>query len=414
MLLQLTYHDKATQTETEEEDTIEKILKAITTLCTKVDSMDNEIQKLKTNEDSLKSKPSQQYDYKNAKLRRSKDEKNPELKGDDGKLLKTHNICLNTVAGTSKRVSEKQKNSNLNQLFEKPFTPRLTPKNILTIELQTSTYADNIYHEKRTYNHITQTYIENIYKIQTFFNLNPRSTTTQEPNQNFLTQKLQGYNKLIAQPKTNANLVRTCYNYGLLNTVYTYDGEELIGIPGLHKAFITYKRVTKGNLFYVKFYTATTEILYDEIKPPIQVVKIGLTKDMIISEDIGQQPEIRKSEILSFYANKRIIGISTIIQGLANNYLNGNAIWNYYARDQLMIYSNSRKLRKSNMDEVQRWILSLLKPEERPTTQALKEGFISAELLTRYCKLIGHKYPDHICSKCNGEDNIIQMSSWNN
>ncbi|KAG5615500.1 hypothetical protein H5410_015324 [Solanum commersonii] len=227
MLLQITYHDKATQTETEEEDTIEKILKAITTLSTKVDSMDNEIQKLKTNEDNLKSKASQQHDYKNAEL------------------------------------------------------------------------------------------------------------------------------------------------------LYTYGREELSGIPELHKAFITYKRVTKGNLFYVKFYTATAEILYEEIKPPIQVVKIGLTKDMIIAEDIGQQSEIQKFEIPSFYANKRIIGISTIIQELANNYLNGNAIWSYYARDQLMIYSNSRELRKSDMDEVQRWILSLLKPEERPTTRALKEGFIS-------------------------------------
>ncbi|KAG5576793.1 hypothetical protein H5410_056927, partial [Solanum commersonii] len=105
---------------------------------------------------------------------------------------------------TSQRVSEKHKNSNLNQLFEKSFTPRLTPK------------------------------------------------------------------------------------------IYTYDGEELSGIPELHKAFITYKRVTKGNLFYVKFYTATAEILYEEIKPPIQVVKIGLTKDMIIPEDIGQQSEKKK------------------------------------------------------------------------------------------------------------------------
>ncbi|WMV30521.1 hypothetical protein MTR67_023906 [Solanum verrucosum] len=175
-MLQITYHDKATQTETEEEDTIEKILKAITTLCTKVNSMDNEIQKLKTNEDNLKSKASQQHDYKNAELRRSKDEKNPELKGDDGKLLKTHNVCLNTVA--------------------------------------------------------------------------------------------------------------------------------------------------------------------------------GLTKDMIIPEDIGQQEEICKIELPSFYANKRIIGISTIIQELANKYLNGNAIWSYYARDQLMIHSNSRELRKSDMNEV--------------------------------------------------------------
>ncbi|WMV58885.1 hypothetical protein MTR67_052270 [Solanum verrucosum] len=128
----------------------------------------------------------------------------------------------------------------------------------------------------------------------------------------------------------------------------------------------------------------------------------GLTKDMIIPDDIGQQEEIQKIEIPSFYANKRIIGISTIIQELANNYLNGNAIWSYYSRDQLMIYSNSRELRKADMDEVQRWILSLLKPEERPTTRALKIG-----LLTRYCKLIGHKYPNHICTKCNGEDNVI-------
>ncbi|KAG5605897.1 hypothetical protein H5410_027389 [Solanum commersonii] len=220
--------------------------------------MDNEIQKLKTNEDNLKSK-----------------------------------------ASTRKQVSDKQhKNVNLNQLFEKPFTQR-TPRH-MSIEPQTSTYTNSLQNqnEKNTYNYITRTYSENIHKIQTYLNLNPRSTT-KEPNQDYLTQKLQGYNKLIARPKTNANL--------------------------------------------------------------------------------------------------RIIDISTIIQELANNYLNGNAIWRYYARDQLMIYSNSRELKKADMDKL----------EERPTTRALKVGFISTELLTRYCKLIGHKYPDHICSKCNGEDNII-------
>ncbi|KAG5606244.1 hypothetical protein H5410_027736 [Solanum commersonii] len=99
---------------------------------------------------------------------------------------------------------------------------------------------------------------------------------------------------------------------------------------------------------------ATAMILHEEIKLPIQVVKIRLTKDMIIPEDIGEQLEIQKIEIANFYANKRIIGISTIIQELANNNLNGNAIWSYYSRDQLMIYANSRELRKSDMDEVQK------------------------------------------------------------
>ncbi|KAG5620108.1 hypothetical protein H5410_005326 [Solanum commersonii] len=51
--------------------------------------------------------------------------------------------------------------------------------------------------------------------------------------------------------------------------------------------------------------------------------------------------------------------------------------------------------------------VTTLETKERPTTRALKTGFISPELLIRYCKLIGCKYPDHLCTKCNGEDNVI-------
>ena len=72
-----------------------------------------------------------------------------------------------------------------------------------------------------------------------------------------------------------------------------------------------------------------------------------------------------------------------------------------------MIYANSREIRQADMEEVQKWILSLLKPEATQKIRAIKKGFISEELLTRYCKLIGHKYPDHICSKCNEGYDII-------
>ena len=75
-----------------------------------------------------------------------------------------------------------------------------------------------------------------------------------------------------------------------------------------------------------------------------------------------------------------------------------------------MIYANSFELRKADIEEVQKWILSLLKSESTPTTRALKKGFISEELLTKYCKLIGHKYPEHICSKCiEGDDTIPEV-----
>ena len=59
------------------------------------------------------------------------------------------------------------------------------------------------------------------------------------------------------------------------------------------------------------------------------------------------------------------------------------------------------------MKDIRQWILTLLNPEKKPIARAIREKFISEELLTRYCKLIGHKYPDRQCSKCNGEDNIV-------
>ena len=149
-------------------------------------------------------------------------------------------------------------------------------------------------------------------------------------------------------------MVRTCYSYGLLSTVYTYDGTEISGIPEIHKTFLTYKRITKGNLFFIKFYTAQADVLFDEIKPTIQVVKMGLTREMIIPEDISAQPEIPKVEIPNFYANKRTTWLSTIIQELATNYLQGIAIWSYYSRDHLMIYANSKEVRTTDMTEVQR------------------------------------------------------------
>ena len=101
------------------------------------------------------------------KLCQSEERKNPELNGDVGKHLNTHNNCLNTATGTSQRVSERYKNSNLNQLFEKSFTSRLIPKNILTTELQLlrTRIAYTMTKEHIT---ILRESIENTYKIQTF------------------------------------------------------------------------------------------------------------------------------------------------------------------------------------------------------------------------------------------------------
>ncbi|PHT48138.1 RINT1-like protein MAG2 [Capsicum baccatum] len=97
--LLITYQDKATQTDIIEEDTLEKIFNTLTTLSMKVDSMGNEIEKLKTNEVKLKSIATNQLTQQCAELCRSEDIKIPELEGDVGTLHKTHNIYQSTSAG---------------------------------------------------------------------------------------------------------------------------------------------------------------------------------------------------------------------------------------------------------------------------------------------------------------------------
>ncbi|KAG5571407.1 hypothetical protein H5410_061173 [Solanum commersonii] len=84
--IKITYQDKATQTDLDNENTIEKILNTMTLFCTKLDTMEKELQQIK----------SQQHDAKHAKLSPSDDSKIPELEGDDGKHRKTQpNSLLN-------------------------------------------------------------------------------------------------------------------------------------------------------------------------------------------------------------------------------------------------------------------------------------------------------------------------------
>ncbi|KAF3655942.1 hypothetical protein FXO38_14448 [Capsicum annuum] len=64
----ITYQDKATQTDIIEDDTLEKILKTLTMLSMKMDSMGNEIEKLKTNEVKLKSEATNQLTQQCAEL----------------------------------------------------------------------------------------------------------------------------------------------------------------------------------------------------------------------------------------------------------------------------------------------------------------------------------------------------------
>ncbi|KAG5629765.1 hypothetical protein H5410_001482 [Solanum commersonii] len=70
--------------------------------------------------------------------------------------------------------------------------------------------------------------------------------------------------------------------------------------------------------------------------------------------------------------------------------------------------SNGAEIREADMKEKRQWIRSLLKPEQQPTTRAIRKNFISPEIMTNYCKTIGPRDTgSSMLSKCYGEDNVI-------
>ena len=99
-----------------------------------------------------------------------------ELQGDFGKLQKTHNnVCSSaatTNTSTARQPTKKEEakvkytNVNMNKLFSQPYTPQSTQKD-MSVTPQTNTYKASLDSQKQTYNYISRTYIENIYKVQT-------------------------------------------------------------------------------------------------------------------------------------------------------------------------------------------------------------------------------------------------------
>lgn len=312
-------------------------------------------------------------------------------------------IYNKSITGTSKA-----KNINLNHLFDKP-QPQLFDKTIHFVPPQIVSYSQALNSEKQIYNHITRTYLKNLSLVCDFLNTKP----FQEPknlffdkNLGYCTQKLVGINKLVAMPGTNPKLIATAFNYGLLNVVYTQDGEELGAIPEVKAAVRTYLGVTHAKLIYVRFYSAPAEISFDQIKPPIHVVKIGLTRDMIIPEAPVSQQTLPVEDLPKMMQQKRVVNLKIIYEELYKIFTSENPIWKYYSKDQTLIYSMAKIKRDGDLDEVRNWLETIVRPDEQPKTRAIKKDFISEEAKPFMCKVFNN-VSYHQCSHCGGKDDII-------
>lgn len=274
----------------------------------------------------------------------------------------------------------------------------------LPTTIQTQTYASAVQARnmrKESMSYVAKTYLENLYTMIKYLNKNAVSEDFDKVH-GFTVQSNQGYNKLIGLIGCGPKLIKNSYNYGLLATVYTKDGTELVELPEIYKIFKNYKRITHAELYYVRVYSAPAEVCEQGIKEKITVVKIGITKEILLPEEVQEQPEVRKEDLIEFIRRKRIIQMAQIVKELVSVYNKSSPIWISSNRNQELIYTQGKDTREKDMEEIENWILTLLRPDDKPRTRAINQEFISEESKDYYCRIIGREYvKEHQCTKCN-------------
>lgn len=179
-------------------------------------------------------------------------------------------------------------------------------------------YSDIVKSDKKDFVYECKQYINNFKIISNKLNKNPCSIT--EDYKGYTTIKHEKINMLIGLIGCQSELVKAAYDYGLLNTLYTTNGDECIKIPKLHRVVTNYIKITKADMIFIKFYGAMEEVTMEQIIPTIQFVKIGLTRDYVLPDT---EPEVQNAllheDIPKFLIKKRAWGFKVMIDALKSS-----------------------------------------------------------------------------------------------
>ncbi|DAF42459.1 TPA_asm: putative inclusion body protein [Bacopa monnieri virus 3] len=279
-------------------------------------------------------------------------------------------------------------------IFQNINDRKLKGKEIM--ETNELSYANKVKSQKKDFDFKVTRYVNNFYKITTFLNNN-----TENKEKSFSVVTHEKINLLIALPGCNSNLIKTCYEYGLLYSVYTKDGSEVIHIPDLYRVIQGYLKITKAQLIFVRIYSTTGEVTFDTIIPPIRFIKIGITQHYIISENPMKLPPLEINQIPSYLQNKRAWSLKIIVSAIKE--LLKSPFWvNFYERNTVICtFASSFK----GQDTMENMIKGILQPEIQ-FTRVISQGSITEEVMKKLCKMFKSE-EEHFCKYCLQQDNDV-------
>ncbi|GJW30763.1 hypothetical protein Tco_0047638 [Tanacetum coccineum] len=259
-------------------------------------------------------------------------------------------------------------------------------------------FKDSLFEKKQDYNYHCKMYLNNFLKLANKLNNEPQKIINEfEGYSTFSHEKV---NQLVGLFNCDPNLIKAAYDYGLLHSVYTKDGSELQKIPEVYEQATYYLKITKATMIYVRFYGAVGEVSFDEIIHTTRLVKMGLTRDFILSESVKTQNQLCFEEVPEYLTKKRAWSLK-IISDTIKEIMKTPFRLNFYKLN-LVIVSNAREYDTEGPKVLEKLYWKILSPED-VDTKIFAKPYLSEKGFRYLCKNI-YFDESHKCKYCGKGD----------
>ncbi|GJT62108.1 hypothetical protein Tco_1005641 [Tanacetum coccineum] len=159
-------------------------------------------------------------------------------------------------------------------------------------------------------------------------------------------------------------------------------------------------------MIYVRFYGAVGEVTFEEIIHTTRLVKMGLTRDFILSEKVTKQNQLCFEEIPQYLTKKRAWSLKTMSDAI-KEIIKTPFRLNFYKLN-LIIVSNAREYDTDGPKVLEKIYWKILSPEDMDT-KVFAKNYLSEKGFEYLCKNLYFE-ESHKCRYCGkGETGVPEL-----
>ncbi|QZH55168.1 putative transactivator factor [chicory mosaic cavemovirus] len=206
------------------------------------------------------------------------------------------------------------------------------------------------------------------------------------------------YNKLVADEDTDYKLIKSCYEYGLLQVYYIVEPKQIeIFDSEIQRAYYKFRNITKSRMIYMRIYAVFAETYQGKVLPRIEAIKFGITYNKL-NHEARQQQDVQNID--QMIKQKKALQILNLEKELSNN----DNIWLYSNNMGRIIYSLGNTYNEEVKGIITEWRKKLLIPEYITNKCSIPNPCITDTTLKILCELSKKQLlTNHKCKYCKSK-----------